>query len=214
MGRPITIKFYPRRMGKSLGGIMGKKLKIRLRLINENDIEWLRETRNKNLGEFFSHDYITPQQQRQWYQSYTDSTGRDYMYIIESPDGTKLGTIALYNINISDRTAELGRVFVIEEYRGLGIMETAINMIMKIAFESMRIFKVRLMTFLNNAAAISLYHKCGFEAMSTPIMLMEMRNSDTDWQKPMRIATIDDMKTYDEMSGGDYESTSATIKEG
>jgi RimJ/RimL family protein N-acetyltransferase len=181
------------------------EVKIKLRLITKDDIEWLRTIRNQYRDHFFTHDVITPEQQRRWYQAYADSTGRDYMYIIELPDGTKIGTIALYNINMSDRTADLGRILLREEYWNHGIMEKAINMVLNLAFNSMRLFKVRIATFLDNAGAIALYHKCGFKSLDRPVMLMEKKNIDMDWNKPVML------QSYEELDES-YEGQASNVK--
>lgn len=167
--------------------------KINLRLITENDIEWLRQLRNRYAGDFFTKDQITPQQQRAWYQKYSENVN-DKMFIIQLKDSTPVGTIALYNINIADRSAELGRTVLLAEHRGQGYMEEAIKILKVHAFENMRLWHIRLSVYLDNASAISLYHKCGFESTSRPIMLMEAKNHSMDISKPV---VMDDFDSED-----------------
>lgn len=166
---------------------MLKGEKINLRLINENDLELLRMWRNQHSQDFFTKDQITPQQQRAWYQKYSESA-TDKMFILQLKDGTPIGTIALYNINIADRSAELGRTLLMAQFRGSGYMEDAVKVLVTHAFEVMRIWNIRLSVYLDNAAAISLYHKCGFESTERPIMLMEARNIDQDWRKSFHMS--------------------------
>lgn len=165
---------------------MLKGTKVDLRLISEGDLELLRMWRNEYANDFFTKDTITPQQQRAWYSKYSENV-TDRMFIVQRKDGTPVGTVALYNINIADRTSELGRTLLLAEYRNLGYMEEAIKLLVDHAFAKMRLWKVRLNVYLDNAAAISLYHKCGFESTSRPIMLMEAKNSDVDHKKPVEM---------------------------
>lgn len=163
---------------------MIKGTRIDLRLITEKDIELLRVWRNSHSRDFFTKDYLSPQQQRAWYNKYAENS-MDKMFIVQLKDSTPIGTIALYNINIADRTADLGRTLLLEDYRGQGYMEEAIKLLVNIAFDSMRLWNIRLSVYLDNAAAISLYHKAGFQSSSRPVLLMEATNSDKSPSKPV-----------------------------
>ncbi len=167
---------------------------IELKPIDEGDLEQLRSWRNSYAEQFFTHDYITKQQQRIWYEHYQQNF-TDNMFMIQLKDGTKIGSIALYNINLSDRTANIGRILILEDYQGKGFAEDAIRVVKRIAFENMKLYKLKLETFLDNAAAISLYHRCGFVANKRPIMLMECKNVKINWLEAVKV------ESYDEMSG-------------
>jgi diamine N-acetyltransferase len=153
--------------------------KISLRPIGSGDIEWLRATRNKYRDSFYTRDEISPSQQRAWYDRYVECN-TDLMFIIITKDGDKAGTIALYNIKMDDRSADVGRIIVLEEFRGEGYMEEALQLLTDHAFKRMRLFKLKISTYLDNAAAIGLYSKVGFESLQRPVMLLEMRNPDKD----------------------------------
>jgi ribosomal-protein-alanine N-acetyltransferase len=187
---------------------MLKGTKIFLKPIAERDIEILRKWRNEHAQEFFSADYITPEQQKQWYEHYRDCAGRDYMWIIINHGGEFCGTIALYNITISDRHATIGRVLVLEDYRGRGYMEDAINLVTDYAFNILRLYKINLSVYLDNSKAMAVYSNAGFTSGKRPIMLMEQVSPDKDlWKKPLRIPS-----SYDEMSGdAGYESSCSNI---
>jgi RimJ/RimL family protein N-acetyltransferase len=186
--------------------IKGKRLD--LKPIDKGDVETLRVWRNRYGQNFFTSDTITKQQQRSWYQHYQDNYGRDFMYLIKLKDGTPIGTIALYNVEMADRTAEIGRLLLLEQFRSQGYMEEALSLLVEEAFERIRVWKLRLSCFLDNAGAISSYHKVGFQSLSRPVMIMEMKNPDTCPDKPLRLME----STYDEMSGGDYESTTSNVR--
>jgi RimJ/RimL family protein N-acetyltransferase len=172
---------------------MLKGERVNLRLITEKDVSLLREWRNKNASKFFTKDEITPQQQKAWYQRYSDRSGTDYMFIVEKKDKTPMGTIALYNMDNSDRTAEVGRVLLLDEYQGEGYMTEALKLLMDFAFTKLRLYRLRLTTFLDNAAAIALYSTVGFEALPRPVMLMEVVNPDkTCFKKPITLINLEE----------------------
>lgn len=55
---------------------------LRLRTINENDIEDLRCWKNANKNSFFLNRDITQEQQKQWYKNFS-LREHDYMFIVE-----------------------------------------------------------------------------------------------------------------------------------
>lgn len=153
--------------------------KVSLKPIGAGDIEWLRSVRNKYRDSFYSRDEISPLQQRAWYDRYAECN-TDLMFIIQDKQGEKVGTIALYNIKMDDRSADVGRIIILDEYRGEGYMEEALNLLVEHAFKRMRLFKIKVSTYLDNAAAIGLYSKVGFESLPRPVILMEMKNPDKE----------------------------------
>jgi RimJ/RimL family protein N-acetyltransferase len=188
---------------------MLKGQNIYLKPISERDIEMLRLWRNHYGTDFFSADYITKEQQRQWYSHYMDSAGRDYMWVIISKTGEPSGTIALYNITISDRHATLGRVLVLEEYRGRGYMEEAVKLVTDYAFNVLRLYKITLSVYLDNAKALAVYSNAGFTSGKRPVMMMEKVNADEElWKKPVTIPN-----SYDDMTGdAGYESQITNVE--
>src|SRR6476469_2932354 len=55
---------------------------MRLRMINEGDIEDLREWKNENKQSFFLRNDITPEQQSLWYANF-EKRDTDHMFIVE-----------------------------------------------------------------------------------------------------------------------------------
>lgn len=172
---------------------MLKGERINLRSISEKDISMLREWRNKHATKFFTKDEITPAQQKAWYTRYQDRAGTDYMFIIELKDQTPIGQVGLFNIDNSDRSAELGRVLLLEEYQGQGYMTEALKLLMELAFNKFRLYRLRLTTFLDNSDAISLYSTVGFQSLPRPVMLMEAFNPDkTCFRRPITIPDLEE----------------------
>ena len=166
---------------------MKKGDRLNLRHIEEKDIEWLRETRNKYKDNFFDSSEISVENQRAWYKNYRENTGIDHMFIVELKDKTPIGTIAIYAVDIASRTAKLGRVLLIEDYRGHGYAEEAVKLAVDIAINDMRLFKIRVEVFQDNLDALSIYHKAGFKTGSRPVILLEKISHNLDWNKPVVI---------------------------
>jgi diamine N-acetyltransferase len=179
--------------------------RLRLRLIDEADIEWLRETRNKNRNNFFSAEEITKEQQKAWYERYRESN-IDNMFIIQLKDGRSVGTIALYNIDMGTRSAELGRVLILDEFRGHGYAEEAVRVLAECAFNLFRLYRIRVQTHMDNLDAIAVYARAGFKTTTRPIILLEKINPNYDPKKPLVL------ESYDDMSPDGHESTASNVR--
>lgn len=165
--------------------LMKKGERVNLRLIEEKDIDWLRETRNKYRESFFDSAEISNEQQRMWYRDYKE-LGTDRMYIVELKDSTPIGTIAIYNIDIGRRTAKLGRFLLMAEYRGKGYAEEAAKLAVDIAMNDIRLFKLNVEVYLENMDAIAIYARVGFKT-GKPVIILEKISHDQNWQKPLRL---------------------------
>jgi RimJ/RimL family protein N-acetyltransferase len=182
---------------------MLKGERINLKPITQEDMELVRSFRNAYATNFGDAGYITKEQQRLFYEKYQESSV-DKMFVVELKTGTPIGTIALYNISTPDRTAEIGRVIIVDEHRGQGYAEEAVRMICKLADE-MRLYKVRVWAYLDNLDAISIYSRCGFKA-GRPRLYLE-RVKETNWKAPVKI------ESYDDDSGkGGYEGQCDNVK--
>ena len=184
---------------------MIKSERIYLKPIGENDIEWLRETRNKYKNNFFDANEISKEQQRSWYERYQENS-TDRMFIIKLKSGEYIGTIALYNIDIGSRKAVLGRVLLLEEFRGHGYAEEAVKLLTDYAFSIMKLYKIKVEVHQDNLDALAIYARAGFKTITRPIMVLEKTNYDFDARKPLKI------ESYDELSETGYESQESNIK--
>jgi len=113
------------------------------------------------------------------------------MFIVETKDGTPVGTIALYDVSIADRTARLGRVLLLEEYRGHSYMDEAVKILTGYAFSTMRLHKIRVEVFLDNTPAIAIYASAGYKTTARPIILMEKINVDFDPNQPLAMGDLE-----------------------
>jgi RimJ/RimL family protein N-acetyltransferase len=159
--------------------------------IDANDIEWLRETRNKYRDNFFDNGEISSEQQRAWYARYRED-GRDKMFIVKLKSGEPIGTIAIYNIDAQNRTATLGRVLLLDEFRHHGYAEEMVQRILQLAFESMRLYKVKVEVHYDNIDAIAIYARAGFKPATKPIVFLECKNTKFNPKQPVQLLSQDE----------------------
>jgi RimJ/RimL family protein N-acetyltransferase len=94
---------------------------VRLRLIEEADLERVRELRNANRRWFFHDEEIVPEQHRTWFAGLGATEAR--FYVIEE-DGAVVGTISA---TTTAAGCEIGNLILGEAYRGRGLMRRAIE---------------------------------------------------------------------------------------
>jgi RimJ/RimL family protein N-acetyltransferase len=164
---------------------MIKTDRLNIRLLEERDIEMIRQWRNIYREHFFDSSEISKEQQRAWYTNYQSTKGTDQMYILELKDGTPIGQCALYNIDITSRKAVFGRFLLLEEFRHVGYAEEAVKGVLNYAFKILRLYKIKVEVFLENIDAIAIYARSGFKTTTKPIILMEAVNYEADPNKPL-----------------------------
>jgi UDP-4-amino-4,6-dideoxy-N-acetyl-beta-L-altrosamine N-acetyltransferase len=150
-------------MKKEYSVISGNRVK--LRPVHESDIETLRAWRNKNeiRKNFFNQSVISSVGQKAWFKS-VKSTANDLMFIIETDKREPIGAIALYNIDLKNRSGELGRLMIgNRKYLGRGFATEAAEELVKFGFESLGLHRIYLQLFEDNDKAYKIYHKVGFK---------------------------------------------------
>lgn len=152
--------------------------------LTENEVELIRQWRMLYKESFYDANEITPEQQQIWYKKYKESP-TDRMYIITLKNGEKIGTMALYEIDIQTRTARLGRVLLTDEGRGRGYAEEAVKLLLDYADNSLRLYRVTTDTYIDNIDAIAIYARAGFKTTIRPIIILERINVNCDRKKPV-----------------------------
>ena len=163
-----------------------KSDKIILRPLAEDDLEMIRHWRNKYSSNFYDESYITKEKQREFYGRFQESS--DFFFIITLKDGNPIGTIALYDIRLDDRSATLGRFLLLEEYRNQGFATEAVTLVTDLA-NRIRLWKVKVDCKESNMDAIRVYERCGYT--KRPITCFEKTNHSYDWGKPMIIEAVE-----------------------
>ncbi len=107
---------------------------------------------------------VSREAESQWIQRRAlDNDPTDKALVIETKDGTYLGNIGLHHIDFPSGTAELGIVIGRKDYWGKGYGTDAMKVMLRHAFENLRLRKVMLSVFGSNVRAQKAYAKVGFK---------------------------------------------------
>ena len=88
--------------------------------------------------------------------------GRDGPRFAIEADGKLIGQCALFNVNATAQTCELGITIGDKEYWGLGYGRESINLLVEYAFRYHNYRKVWLQVHAGNERAMRAYRACGF----------------------------------------------------
>lgn len=97
---------------------------LQLKLITENDLEFVRQLRNANRKWFFDSQEISPEQQKKWFKSLYSGDLRFRFYIIWLDD-QRAGTVS--RKYLKQDVTEIGNLMLIPEAQGKGIMTDVIR---------------------------------------------------------------------------------------
>lgn len=141
---------------------MNGEAKVVIRPLEPRDLESLVHWRNQAFDQFFGDDYLTMEGQARWFQG-TLADASQRMFVIQTFEGTAIGTIGLVGIDRHHQLAELGRTLVGIDYeRRNGYALDAVRLLVTYAFQEMNLHRLSLEVFADNQAAIGLYEAAGF----------------------------------------------------
>lgn len=138
---------------------------MRLRPLDKNDIEMLRQWRNdRESNPYLSKvSFITPSMQEKWYEKYRQDQDTMIFAIEDVKDLKKMvGSVSLYNF--TQDAAEFGRIMIGDRHlRGKGMGYMATVLCLDIAFTSLELTHVTAFVATDNEPARRAYRKAGFE---------------------------------------------------
>ena len=142
--------------------IIGEK--IILREIEEADLNSIVKWRNDPaiLRWLFSYSPLSKVKQRKWYEKYLDDVTQQIFIIEVKEEKIPIGTVGLTNIDYKNQRGELTIIIGEKNYRGRGLGDECLNLLVKFAFDEMNLRKIKTLVFSDNEKAIKLYEKCGF----------------------------------------------------
>ena len=148
---------------------------LRLRLLRKTDLPKTRAWRNiDEVRQWFNFtDVITPRMHQEWWEKYR-RMGSDYVFIIELPNGTAVGQVAVYNIDHAKKTGEYGRCIVCPQQAGKNILFRASLMLFGLIRDSLGLECLHLQVKNNNAKAKCIYERLGFVVSRTEGALVFM----------------------------------------
>ena len=137
-----------------------------LRPIVKQDLEILNNWRNdieifRYLGGGFNP--ISMDQQYDWMSNFIDNTGNNRRYMIINEEQKPIGMIGLYNIQWSNRNAELGIYIGDKSSHGKGFGQRALAEIESFGFNYLNLLKIKVKTVESNRKAIAFFENQGYE---------------------------------------------------
>lgn len=143
--------------------LLGKR--IRLRAIEQEDLEKMAEWRNQPETYEYFYEYfpLSKASQQMWYENLLRKTD-DLMFVISTLAGKAIGTVAVLNINWRNRNAEWGRFLIGEkDYMAKGYGIEAELLILEYVFEHLNLNRLYGEVLVDNTRVRSLHKKCGFQ---------------------------------------------------
>lgn len=136
---------------------------LRLRLLEERDLATTLAWRNEESARkwFNFSGIITPEMHHQWWSAYRGSD-KDFVFLIELPQGQAAGQVAVYDIHWPDRSAEYGRCLVGPQALGQNVLFRASQVLFEIARSTLGLARLYLQVKRDNAKAKHIYDKLGF----------------------------------------------------
>lgn len=135
---------------------------ITLRLAEERDLPTTLAWRNRDDARvwFKTSDPLTMEQHAGWFRRYQDKDD-DFLFVVEA-DGQLVGQAAVYDIDWSAGTAEVGRFLVAPEAAGRGLIGQACQLLVECCEKTLGLSYLFLEVFENNQRAIRVYDRNGF----------------------------------------------------
>ena len=142
--------------------------RVELRTIEEEDLDFLRETINdpavrRSLG---NRSPINGQQEREWFEEQASDDDNDDTDLLVCRDGEAVGSVGLHQHDPLGVTTEIG-IFVAEEHWGEGYGTDASRLVTDYAFRERRHHRAMARVFEGNAGSTRIWEKLGFRHEGT-----------------------------------------------
>ena len=110
---------------------------------------------------FIDRRLFTKESHEAWLKNYVE-TGKAAQFIILL-NGEPVGSVYLRDIDLDKKEAEYGIFIGEESARGKGVGTESAKLILKYAFDELKLEKLFLRVFKNNPGAVRSYEKAGFK---------------------------------------------------
>ena len=127
---------------------------IRLRPVSVEDAEFIHQLRcHPELENFIGPTVGGVEGQRVWIENYLSRSG-DYYFCVERLDGTKVGTVGIYNIDEKNQTAEWGRWILLP---GSQAAPASMHLLYRIAFEELGLKELTCTVVEDNSSVVTIH---------------------------------------------------------
>jgi len=141
---------------------------VNLRALEPDDIDnvmsWVND---REVTQWLSGAFSFPMSkmaEKEWLEKASKSPdAKEKVLVIETKDGTYIGSVGLHRINMVDGVAELGIVIGRKDYWGKGYGTDAARTMLKWGFSNLRLRKAFLRVLGQNERGIASYKKLGFK---------------------------------------------------
>ncbi|MBI2636143.1 GNAT family N-acetyltransferase [Candidatus Peregrinibacteria bacterium] len=130
--------------------------------LNDPEVNKYLETRHVTLPEL--RDYIRDKK---------ESPTAILMGIFWKENGRHIGNVKLEPINKEKKSATMGILIGDKNYWGKGVATETTNLVTEYAFSDLKLELIELGVISENAAAIRVYKKCGFETVRVEPKVMD-----------------------------------------
>ncbi len=143
--------------------LTNKEQDIYLRPMTIEDSRYIVEWRNRpEIKKYFIYQgEFTIQGQQEWIKNYIEKGLVKQFMIVKSENNDVIGSVYLRDIDYKFKKAEFG-IFFGKEY-GKGYGTKAAKIMIKYAFEELKLHRIYLRVFADNARALASYNKVGFK---------------------------------------------------
>ncbi len=153
---------FEEKMKQHIPIIKSDNITLRNILIRDKQ-ERLKYGNDPYVMQMFGHDDLNPQmtesEVEEWFNYIQNS---DYGWIIEI-DGQIIGQTRLNRLDELDKNAAYSIGFFSSDFCGKGLGGQITKLVLKFAFEQLKLHKVYLRVLEYNKSAIKCYQKCGFQ---------------------------------------------------
>ena len=149
--------------------LIGKS--VDLKLIDESDIELLREWRNsKEVSNYMlSRTIISKEQQREWYNKIKEDSSCIH-WVILSKEGRKLGMASLTKIDRVNNSAEPGLYIGVKKFRNSFFGIEANYIVLNYAFKELGLEKISGTVLFSNSAALKMNLSFGYQTFQRSLV--------------------------------------------
>jgi N-acetylneuraminate synthase len=119
-------------------------------------------------SQLFSERPPTRAEHEAWFASLQLRHDCREFVIVRSHDDRPVGTISLRHIGNEPRDAEFGIMIGDSECRGKGLAREACDLLFQYGFRVLGLQRINLALFSDNASALTLYRRLGFQALPVP----------------------------------------------